>query len=395
MADILAPKTEAELKDAIRWALSEEAPLEVIGSGTKRALGRAMQTRATLDMSHFAGIVAYEPEELILEAGAATPMAVVEKTLADRGQQLAFEPPDFSRLLGSPHAGTLGGIVACNLSGPRRLKAGAARDHVLGVSGVSGRGDAFKAGARVVKNVTGYDLPKLMTGSWGTLAALTTIIVKVLPRPETEETVAILGLAPDRAIEAMSLAMQSPCEVSGAAHLPAPVAAACGFTRPATLLRLEGVAPSVAYRRLKLAGLLSDFGRAEIVQDKPSSHLWGAIRDVHPLTDHPDGILWRVSVPPSEGASLLSSIPDARAYLDWAGGLIWLELSPSDDGGSRRLRAAIRQGHATLIRAPARIRAAIEVFHPQPPALAALSARVKQAFDPKGILNPGRMYSGV
>jgi glycolate oxidase FAD binding subunit len=395
MSEALLPKSEKDLLAAVQWAVSEEAPLEIAGAGTKRNLGRSTQVRATLDMSHFRGISIYEPEELILEAGAATPVAEIEKILAAREQQLAFEPPDFSRLLGAPHGGTLGGLVSCNFSGPRRLKAGAARDHVLAIAGVSGRGEAFKAGARVVKNVTGYDLPKLMTGAWGTLAALTTITVKVLPRAETEETLILHGLTPERAVEAMSLAMQSSAEVAGAAHVPGEIAGTVGQAAASTLLRLEGIAPSIAYRRDRLATLLSHFSKAEVLQETDSREVWRAIRDVDPLRDGAGRCLWRISVAPSEGPAVLKSVPGARGFMDWAGGLVWLDVPSTDDAGSAMVRAASRQGHAMLFRAPAQLRATIDVFQPQPAALAGLSARVKNSFDPKGILNPGRMYRGV
>ena len=228
------PETEASLVDVVQAALADRTPLELIGNGTKAALGRPMQTAATLDLSNFSAVSLYEPEELVITAGAGTRLDEVRKLLDDKGQEFAFEPPDLSGLLGSAHAGTLGGMLACNLSGPRRLKAGAARDHILGVAGVSGRGEAFKAGGRVVKNVTGYDLAKLMAGSFGTLAALTMVTFKTLPRAEGEETLVIEGLSDEEAIAAMSLAMQSPCEVSAAAHLPQAVAKGVAMT----LLRL-------------------------------------------------------------------------------------------------------------------------------------------------------------
>lgn len=395
MGDVLAPRTEKELEAAIAWALSEEAPLDIVGTGTKRSLGRATQSRATLDMSQFSGIELYEPEELVLEAGAATPMSEITSLLEGREQQLAFEPPDYSRLLGSAHAGTLGGMLACNLSGPRRLKAGAARDHVLGMRGVSGRGEAFKAGARVVKNVTGYDLPKLMAGSWGTLAALTAITMKVLPRDETGETLVISGQSASQAVTTMSLAMQSSCEVSGAAYLPEGVAASLGFNSPVTLMRLEGIAPSIAYRLDSLRQLLLSAGSSDIIIEAGSRAAWQAIRDVHPLCDQPDRPLWRISVAPSRGGEVLTAIPGARGFLDWAGGLVWLDLPPADDAGAAQVRSVIGDGHATLFRSSAQLRATVAPFQPQLEALAALTARVKHAFDPKGILNPGRMYSGV
>jgi len=381
MAEVLKPSTEAELSQAIADAAVAGRQLELIGTGTKRGFGRPMQVAATLDLSRFSGIELYEPEELILEAGAGTPMGEIEKAVAAKGQMLAFEPPG---------GGTFGGTVACNLSGPRRIKAGAARDHVLGMRGVTGRADIFKAGARVMKNVTGYDLPKLLTGSHGTLAALTSVTIKVLPKPETEETLVFAGLDDAAAIRAMGLALQSPCEVSGAAHLPGNL--------PLTLLRLEGTAASVAYRRSKLATLLREFGSAEALVEKQSKKQWRAIGDVSPLAARPERCLWRISVAPSEAPRVTARIAtgiDASWFYDWGGGLVWLDVPSADDAGAMLVRGAVSPGHATLIRAPDPIRLAVPVFQPQEAALAALSARIKQAFDPAQILNPGRMYRGV
>ncbi|MCX7345609.1 MAG: FAD-binding protein [Alphaproteobacteria bacterium] len=379
----MKPGSEAELAQLVAQA---EAPFEIIGTGTKRGLGRPVQAARTLDMSAFAEIAAYEPEELILEAGAGTRLDEIEALIAARGQQLAFEPPDLSRLLGSPHSGTLGGLMACNLAGPRRIKAGAARDHVLGIRGVSGRGEVFKAGARVVKNVTGYDLPKLLTGSYGTLAALTSITVKVLPRSETEETILVEGLDDTAAVPIMSLAMQSACEVSGAAHVPG----------EGTFLRLEGIAASVAARRDGLAKLLAR--PVQILAAKASGTIWQRIRDVLVLADTPDRQVWRLSVTPSDAPALLAKLRgslEIRYVLDWAGGLIWLDVPPTEDAAAAVIRGAMRAGHATLIRAPEGVRAAVDVFHPQAPALAALSARVKDSFDPRHLFNPGRMSRGL
>lgn len=382
MSGVLKPSSATELSHIIAAA---EAPLELVGGGTKRHLGRPVQAAATLDMSGFAGVIAYEPEELILDVHAGTPLAEVEALLAARGQQLAFEPPDFSALVGAKGSGTIGGLMSCNLSGPRRIKAGAARDHVLGVHGVTGTGNIFKAGARVVKNVTGYDMPKLLTGSWGTLAALTSVIVKVLPAPETEETVVLTGLDDVQAVEAMSLAMQSPCEVSAAAHAPG----------EGTFLRLEGIAPSVAYRRDRLAKLLKR--PVEVMAAKSSAARWRAIRDGAMFAENPRHPLWRISVAPSQAPAIVRMLKEAldiRYLFDWAGGLVWIEVPPAHDAAEALVRGSFTAGHATLIRAPEATRAAVEVFQPQAPALAALSGRVKDSFDPRHILNPGRMYRG-
>src|SRR5712671_6839975 len=252
MADTLQPRDAKDVEAAVQWVLAEGKATEIVGHGSKRVIGRPAQTDLTLDLSALSGITLYEPEELVLAAKAATPLAEIEAVVAAKGQQLAFEPMDYATLLGGVAGrGTLGGTLAANVSGPRRIKAGAARDHVLGFSAVSGRGETFKSGGRVVKNVTGYDLSKLMAGSWGTLAAMTAATIKVLPRPETEETLLILGLGDASAVAAMNAALGAPCEVSGAAHLPAPTAERAGTKagRAITALRLEGVPASITHRK--------------------------------------------------------------------------------------------------------------------------------------------------
>lgn len=390
----LRPQSETDLIAVVEDALANKTPLELVGTATKRGLGRPMQTAATLDLSGFAEVSLYEPEELVISAGAGATLADVTKLISARGQEFAFEPPDLSRLLGSEHAGTLGGLLACNLSGPRRPKAGAARDHILGITGVSGRGEAFKAGGRVVKNVTGYDVSKLMAGSFGTLAALTSVTFKVLPKAQSEETIVIAGLSDDDAVAAMCLAMQSSCEVSGAAHLPGTLTGA----EAKTFLRLEGVPPSIAYRRDKLIGILRGKAPIDRLEAESSRAQWIALRDVHPLADRQDRAVWRLSVPPAEGARITASLApelEARWFYDWAGGLIWIDVPPSADAAVSPIRGAMREGHATLIRAPDAVRAAIPVLQPQAPELVALSRRVKVAFDPMGIFNPGRMQEGV
>jgi glycolate oxidase FAD binding subunit len=403
MAGTLRPQTPDDLAGAVAWAFGKKAPVEIVGTGTKRGIGRAMQTSVTLDLSALCGVLLYEPDELVMTAGAGTLLRDIEALLTENGQQFAFEPPDLSSLLGTAHAGTVGGMVAANFAGPRRIKSGAVRDHLLGFTAVSGLGEKFKSGSRVMKNVTGYDLSKLMAGSWGTLAVLAQATFKVLPAPETETTIMLVGLAEDTAAHAMSAALQSAADVSGAAHLPADIAAASrsrlvrAAEGPVTFLRLEGVGPSVEFRCQRLSETLSPFGQTERLDETKSRALWIAVRDVHYLADGKDRLVWRISVPPMEGPRVLRTIREAcnaRGFYDWAGGLIWLDVPPTADGSAAAIRAAIAPatGHATLIRAPASLRASVEVFQPQPPALAALTRRVKEAFDPIGILNPGRMY---
>jgi glycolate oxidase FAD binding subunit len=398
MTDTLKPRDGKDVEAAVQWALAEGKTLEIVGHGSKRGIGRAAQWDLSLDLSALSGVTLYEPEELILSAKAGTPIGQIEKLLAENNQELAFEPIDYGPVFGAaPGRGTIGGTLGANLSGPRRIKAGAARDHFLGVTAVSGRGETFKSGGRVVKNVTGYDLCKVLAGSYGTLAVMTDVTVKVLPRAETEQTVLVLGLDDAAAIRAMSAAMNSSNDVSGAAHCPATTSASIQVeaSQPLTLLRLEGVAPSVAHRRRALEALLKSFGEITILEETASGEAWRVIRNVIPFTGG-GRALWRISVAPSRGAEVAVALgEEAEYFYDWAGGLIWAALPATDDGGAARVRAAVKAGHATLIRAPTAIRAAVPVFEPQEPALAALTKRVKESFDPKGVLGPGRMYAGV
>ncbi len=410
MTDVLKARDARDVETAVQWALGEGKALEIAGQGTKRAIGRPAQTDFTLDLSGLTGVTLYEPEELVLSARAGTPLADIETLLAGRNQQLAFEPMDCAPILGGVAGrGTIGGALAANLAGPRRIKAGAARDHFLGFSAVSGRGETFKSGGRVVKNVTGYDLCKLMAGSWGTLAALTDVTIKVLPRPETESTVVLLGLDEAGAVRAMAAAMGSSCDVSGAAHLPAAAAArvplgeAVGSGRSITALRLEGVAPSVAQRKAALQTAMSAHGEVASCDEMVSRGLWRAIRDVTPFAASRTGAeapLWRISTAPANGAELahlIARVADAEMLFDWAGGLVWVLLVGADDAKAAQVRNAVKVcgGHATLVRAAPAVRAAVDVFDPQDATLAALSRRVKEGFDPKGVLNPGRMWAGV
>ena len=392
-----APADTQTLVEIVATALAHEEPLELVGGGSKRGLGRPPQAAHTLSLAGFAGIRDYEPAELVLTAGAATPLDEIERVLTERRQMLAFEPGDWRALLGSSgQRQTIGGAIACNLAGPRRIRQGAARDHLLGFAGVSGRGEAFKAGGKVVKNVTGYDLCKLMAGSYGTLAALTEVAVKVLPLPASVATVAVLGLNVERAVAAMTQGLNASHELSGAAHMPAGV----GAERAMTILRVEGPAPSVVARASALQAELKSFGAIEILRDKESVPLWNAVRDAAPFAAEQSRAVWRVSVAPQAAPALLAILGralDAQYFLDWGGGLVWLAVKGAADGGASAIRAALPPdgGHATLIRGSASLRASVPVFQPLAPGVAALSARVKDGFDPKRILNRGRLYAEI
>ena len=388
MSGTLAPRDAKELQQAVEWALNEGVTLDVRGGGSKLQLGKPMTCDQVLDLSALTGIVDYAPEELVVTLRAGTPLREVEALLAQRNQMLAFEPPDLGPLLGrAAGEGTLVGAVMGNFAGPRRLSAGAARDHLLGFSGVNGRGEAFKSGGKVMKNVTGYDLSKLLAGSWGTLAVFDEVSVKVLPAPDQTRTLLLLDLTDDAAAKAMCAAMGSPHDVSGAAHVG-----------DRTALRIEGVAPSVEARLKGLRDLLGASGaKMEELGTLESRVFWHEVRDVAPLKAPGDAVVWKISCPPTEGPAVVVRVkaqrPAAEAFYDWSGGLIWLALRASADADHQIVRGALAPagGHATLIRAPEAVRAAVPVFQPQPLPLAALASRVKESFDPKRLFNPGRM----
>ena len=393
--DILKPRDEDEVLAAVRDALESERPVEILGHGSKRGLGRHVEAAAQIDVTGLAGITAYEPSELVMTARPGTPMADIARTLEEHNQELAFEPMDPSKLWRGNSTGTLGGTVAVNAGGPRRIKAGAARDHVLGFRAVSGRAEIFKSGGQVMKNVTGYDLSKLIAGSYGTLAVMTEISIKVLPRAETERTFVLYGLDEAAALSALREASGLSHEVSSYACLPdgahAGIASGCCLA-----LRLEGPAVSVDTRFADLTAHFGPRGDVDDLSERASRLFWAALRDVEPLASL-EGPVWKVSTAPSEGAAFVAAlrqtnVPLARWFYDWAGGLVWLGLDGTQaHADTIRSTLAPHGGHATLFRAETAVRAATPIFQPQPGPLAALSRRVKPSFDPLHLLNRGRL----
>src|ERR1700676_4199603 len=334
--DTLKVRDAGDVEEVVRAAIASDQPLEIIGHGSKRQVGQPMATNALLDLSALNAVTSYEPNELIITVQAGAPLADVLSLIDSRNQQFAFEPINTSALLGAPNLGTIGGMIGAGLAGPRRIKAGGARDHLLGAHGVSGFGDSFKAGGRVVKNVTGYDLCKLLAGSWGTLAVMTEVTLKVMPRPESERTLVLRGLDDVTANRAMTAALGSAFDVSGAAHVPtsafrSEVSGLAELGSPlaaVTLLRLEGITASAAHRAVALAKALAPFGAAEILQDAASAAVWGSVRDVQPFAA--DGVLgawpvWRIVCPPAAGGALgqaLARDTGGDVLYDWGGGLI-------------------------------------------------------------------------
>jgi glycolate oxidase FAD binding subunit len=400
---VLAPADEAEVRAMVEATLAESAPLEVVGLGSKRGLGRPVQAARVLGLGRLAGVIDYAPSELMLTARAGTPLSEIERLLADERQALAFEPADLSPLfVGAPSDQSLGGIVAANLGGPRRMKAGAARDHVLGVRAVTGRAETIKAGGKVVKNVTGYDLCRLLAGSFGTLAVLTEITVKVLPAPEKTRTLLLYGANVGAALACLSELVAGPLDPSGAAWAPASLAArsavpyVAGAGASVTAVRVEGPAASTLARAGLVKDRLARLGPVEELHGRNSGAFWREVGGAAPLAGDSRPV-WRLALPPAAAAEAVTAL--GEALVDGAGATVWVavEPAPGDPAGAARVRAAVRRagGVATLVRAPADVRAAAPVFEPLEGGLSSLTRRVKEAFDPRGILNPGRMYAGL
>ena len=383
---MLTPQSEAELAEIVAGA---DAPLRIIGGGT-RPIGTPTAGEV-LSTAGLSGISLYEPGALTIVAKAGTPVAEIETALAEEGQMLAFEPMDHRRLLGTSGTPTIGGVVAGNISGPRRVSSvGACRDSLLGVRFVDGAGRVLKNGGRVMKNVTGYDLNKLMCGSWGTLGVLSEVALKVLPRPAAAATLTLADVAPERAVPAMAAALGTPFEVNGAFFGP------CGEGAGVMHIRVEGALASVKYRAAELAKCLAPYGKAEVETDDAACRdLWAGIRDISYLADQP--VVVRSSIKPSDAPGFVDGHRAAQHYLDWGGGLIWSATGATPEGSARDLVTSMHQamartgGHSTLLKAPDGLRQGLPSFQPPTPAVAAIEAGLRQKFDPKGLFNPGLM----
>lgn len=398
-----APETEDELSRLVIQAAESRTPLEIMGKGTKRELGHVVRAGAIVSTENMKGISLYEPTELVVVARAGTPLTEIEAALAENDQELACEPVDLAPVLGySPGDGTFGGLVASNISGSRRILKGAVRDHVLGLTAVNGRGEIVKSGGRVMKNVTGYDVARTLVGSWGTLAVMCEIAIKVQPAQRETRTLIFHGLADYVAVEALCLAMGTPYEVSGTVHLQGPLAARLSDTELAgngsalTAIRVESFPASARYRTSRLREALLAYDPSVELESERSRAFWRDIRSLKVFQDtkYP---LWRVSTSPSKAATLVSNLArkiDVRVAYDWSGGLMWIETPSLTDAAAVDIRRQLAEfgGHATLIRADKTIRDGTDVFQPLERPHDALAAKLKHAFDPMGLFNPGRIY---
>jgi glycolate oxidase FAD binding subunit len=396
-----------EAQQAIAELLADGRTAEIVGRASRRSYGRPQQADAVLDVSALEGITLYEPGELVLSARPASPLSLIHSTLAEQRQHLAFEPPDFGRLWGdAPGRGTLGGCLSVGLGGPRRPSAGAPRDHFLGVKGLNGFGQAFAAGGRVVKNVTGFDLPKLLAGSLGTLAVMTEVTIKVMPAPACTKTLLLHGLGDAPAVALMGEALSSPAAVSGATHFPAAITS----TLPAlpatsgavTALRLEGLERSIKARLEHLMQRLAPSGGGcTILDESASCRLWADVADIAPFAGPSERPVWRLSIRASTAVGIAQAIQESlecRYFFDWGGALLWIELPSEPLAHQELIRGTCRRvggpdAHATLVRAAEQVRARASPLPPLTGPLAALTVRVKAQFDPQRVFNRGRMYA--
>ena len=407
MADVYMPRNEVELAGYVKDANAGRHPLEICGFRSKREAGRPLNASAVISAAKMSGITLYEPKELVISAKAGTPLYEVEAELAQHNQELAFEPADFCRIYGEDAlSASVGAIAAMNISGPRRILRGAARDNMLGLQAVNGEGSPIKSGGRVMKNVTGVDLVRGLSGSWGTLSVFTEVTFKVMPKAPESRTAIFLGLADEAATGVMSAALGTPYEVSGTIHLHGALAARLSDQEIApartalTALRLEGAPRSLGYRIERLRRELAPFGDTYELDPQRSKDFWADVRALSFLSSDFERPLWRITTAPSKAALIvraLSAFFEVNAAYEWSGGLLWLELPSSSDASVTEVRRVLAEFDADsmLMRAPRAVRAAVEVFHPLPFTKMKLVQALKNAFDPAGVLNPGRMYAGV
>lgn len=383
----LTPNHAGDVAEIVREANTSGQRCEIFGGGTKRSLGSPVDADLQLDLSAIAGVELYEPEELVLKVRAGTPVSQIREVLAKRNQHLAFEPPQYAALFGSTSEDTIGGVVASNLSGPRRILSGSVRDAVLGMEAVNGRGETFKGGGRTVKNVTGYDIPRLLTGSYGVLAVITSITLKIHPAPAREATLTLTGLSDAAAIQILSGSLKMPLDISAAVHLSG------RFSDSLTAFRLEGFSESVAARERELGKYLETMGPVTSMVGDESTAFWRRQRDLSDFAPDPEACVWRLLLPATKAARVVAAARGEVLY-DWGGSQIFIKTSAE---GARSVATSLRTlagevgGSACLFKAPAALRLDLGTFQPRPKAYQELAERIRASFDPNSVLNPGKL----
>ena len=400
----LKPTNEKEISEIVKECYKKDIPLEVLGLGTKKTIGRNFQFEKTLDLSEYSGIIEYKPEELYIKVKSGTPIKQIRDELDKNNQHLAFEPVDFGFLFsGKNDEGTIGGVMSCNFSGPRRFKTGSVRDHILGFKGVNGRGEKIKSGGTVVKNVTGYDLSKILSGAFGTLAVLSEITVKVLPKPESNKTLVISNPHLKKGLEYLNLSLSSSSDPSGAVFYPENFRSFftfndLTFSGPITAIRMEGATLSIDHRIKKLSNELKiTRDETAILSKEQSDIFWEDTRNLKVFSKLKENLI-RIVVPASETFELLNKFKDfeAKYFVDWGGNLIWLQLDAINSKILNNIKTIVKNasGYLTIIKIEEGLKASTDVFTIDP-IKHEVSEKIKKSFDPRRILNPGKMYIGI
>ena len=406
------PQNEREVATLIRKFYKSNIPIELIGSGSKRKIGKTLQCAKTLNLSKLNGIIEYLPEELYIKVKAGTSIKAIEQELKKNNQQLVFEPIDFGYFLnGESDYGTAAGQVACNISGSRRFKVGSVRDHVLGFRGVNGRGEIIKSGGVVVKNVTGYDLSKLICGSYGTLVALTEITFKVLPLPEESKTLVINNQKIEKAVHFLDKSISSSNDISGAVFFPdKPMISGSSMNientfklndlkqeGSITAIRIEGSKNSIDHRIKNLINELQITNlNIAILEVHQSEVFWNKVKALEFFSNSKNNII-RIVIPPSECVNLIYQFSSKfKYYLDWGGALMWLEVFELSEEMFESIRRKVvkRGGYVTMIKNSNYLPYVEDVFTISSERFN-ISQNIKKSFDPKRILNPGKMYTGI
>ncbi len=400
----LKPNNEKEISEIIKECYKKNIPLEILGLGTKKNIGRNFQFEKTLDLSEYSGIIEYKPEELYIKVKSGTPIKQIRDELGKNNQHLAFEPIDFGLLFsGKNNEGTIGGVMSCNFSGPRRFKAGSVRDHILGFKGINGKGEIIKSGGTVVKNVTGYDLSKILSGAFGTLAVLSEIAIKVLPKPESNKTLVINNPHLKKSLEYLNISLSSSSDPSGAVFYPENFRNYftfndLTFSGPITAIRMEGSASSIDHRIKKLTKELKITNdEIAILSQEQSNIFWEDTKNLKVFSELKKNLI-RIVVPASETFEFLNKIKpfEAKYFVDWGGNLIWVQLDNISSKILNDISMMVKKisGYLTIIKIEDSFKASVDVFTIDP-TKHEISEKIKKSFDPKRILNPGKMYVGI
>jgi glycolate oxidase FAD binding subunit len=403
-SSVLKPDKEEAIAEIIKHCYKKNIPLEICGSGSKKNIGRNFQSQKILDISNYSGIIKYEPEELYIKVKSGTSIKEIKEALEKKNQHLAFEPTDFGPLFeGQTNEGTIGGVIACNFAGPRRFKVGSARDHVLGFKGVNGKGEIIKSGGTVVKNVTGYDLSKVITGSFGTLSVFTEISIKVLPKPDLTKTLIISNLHLKKGLEHLSAALSSSCDPSGAVFYPEFFQNKFTFNDlttkgPITAIRIEGSKLSIDERIKKLINELTvDKKEISILDPDQSNIFWEKTRSLNVFANLTNNLL-RIVVPGSEAFDLINKLKiyHVKYFIDWGGNLVWAQLDQLNSSILKEIKTIVKilGGYLTVIKVDESLKSSIDIFTIDDVKYK-ICEKIKKSFDPKRILNPGKMYTGI